>query len=410
MRKLFFYFTFISICFAQEELLSIHLLDQHGLYQTHQEKEKLKAFAKQNFLSNQPYQKVVRIYRPCDQKIKSIITGYYSSGQICAYLVCEDGRPKGEYKEWYEDGHLKIEAFIEGGLADLTSDAKNSWIFHKLAQVYYPDGKLQAACNYAFGKLHGPSTYYYPNQKIKKLVHFYEDKKHLKAIYFYESGGLKKEIHYQHGKKQGPCQRFFEDGTLYAIEHFEMDKLNKGTYYEKNGSLLSKVEEGAGKRAAFKQDRIIKTSFMHGVPLGRVEIFKKGYLHSFYHTFNGKKHGKQVEFFEMSQLPKVSIFWVEDQIQGLVKTWYPNNQLQSQVEMSHNQKHGISMGYYESGEVMFFEEYTHGRLKHGKYYKKGQKKPVSEVADGKGLATLFDQYGNFDKEIVYERFEPVLKE
>ncbi|NGX31475.1 MAG: hypothetical protein K940chlam8_00845 [Chlamydiae bacterium] len=409
MRQLLVFIFCSALLFAHQELLSIHLLDHHGMYQTHQDEKKLKSFESQDFLSAQPYQKVVRVFKTENQKTQSIITSYYPSGQVCAFLECVDGRAKGVYKEWYESGKPKIEAFIKGGMADLTNEAEKSWVFHKCAKAYFPSGRIEALLQYDHGKLHGFSTFYYPNKNVKKLTSYHENQKHLKCLTFFETGALKKESHFQHGKLHGSYERFFENGTLYSVEKFDFGKLEKGVYFNKKGKILSKIEEGAGIKTLHKKNMIIKSNYVHGQKQGKTEIFdSKGELLSHYHVYNGKKHGRQVEFYPHSQQPRLAMFWVEDQIQGLVETWYPSGQLESQKEMSHNQKYGLSVCYYESGAVMMVEEYVHDKLKDGEYYKKGQKTPFSKITNGKGLATLFDPRGSFDKEIIYENFEPLI--
>ena len=55
---------------------------------------------------------------------------------------------------------------------------------------------------------------------------------------------------------------------------------------------------------------------------------------------------------------------------------------------------------------MMIEEYDQGKLKRGDYYQRGEKLPVSQVTNGKGLVTLHDPEGNFLRKVNYESGKP----
>ena len=69
--------------------------------------------------------------------------------------------------------------------------------------------------------------------------------------------------------------------------------------------------------------------------------------------------------------------------------------------MSQNRKNGVSTAWYEDGSLMLVEKYENDFLIEGKYYKKGEREPVTEVFEGNGKVTLFDEKGNFIKSIKY---------
>ena len=79
----------------------------------------------------------------------------------------------------------------------------------------------------------------------------------------------------------------------------------------------------------------------------------------------------------------------------MVKTWYPDGSMESQREMSGNYKNGLLTAWYIDGNLMLIEEYDRDKLIRGEYFKKGEKIPASQVAGGKGVATLFDSEGNY---------------
>ena len=92
----------------------------------------------------------------------------------------------------------------------------------------------------------------------------------------------------------------------------------------------------------------------------------------------------------------------------MVKTWYEDGAVESQKEMSHNKKQGLSFAWYPDGSLMLMEEYDHDRLMKGSYFKKGDKQVTSQIENGKGVATLFDAGGHFLQKISYESGQPSL--
>ena len=96
-----------------------------------------------------------------------------------------------------------------------------------------------------------------------------------------------------------------------------------------------------------------------------------------------------------------------DRISGIVKTWYNNGKLESQRELSRNKKNGSSLGWYRDGSLMYMEEYEDDVLSKGQYFKKNHKESVSSIANGNGLATLYDENGIFLRKVLYAKGKAV---
>ncbi|MFN0065803.1 MAG: hypothetical protein ACKVOH_06170, partial [Chlamydiales bacterium] len=104
------------------KVATISIIDRNGLTETISAKERLNAYEKTDFLTPQPYQKVSRVYgREKNGDVRSQITSYHPNGQIKQYLEAMNNRAKGQYREWYADGQLKIEVQVIGGIADLNT-------------------------------------------------------------------------------------------------------------------------------------------------------------------------------------------------------------------------------------------------------------------------------------------------
>ena len=103
---------------------------------------------------------------------------------------------------------------------------------------------------------------------------------------------------------------------------------------------------------------------------------------------------------------KSSLYWDEDIIHGIVKTWYDNGQLESQKEITKNNKNGTSCSWYRDGSLMLIEEYENNILLKGSYYKSNHPEPISTIFDGNGIATLYNSDGTFLRKVRYQKGLP----
>jgi len=185
------------------KITSINIIDRNGLSEIISSKERLNSFEQTNFLSPQPYQKVLRVYgREKNGDVRSCITSYHPNGQPKQYLEAVNNRALGQYKEWYPSGQLKIEAMIIGGNADLNTHAEQSWLFDGYNCAWNEEGGIIAKIPYKKGELEGEAIYYHENGSIWKVTPY---KKGLpdgvKKVYL-NDGSLFQTIEYHHGQKR----------------------------------------------------------------------------------------------------------------------------------------------------------------------------------------------------------------
>src|SRR5262249_17266078 len=112
----------------EQKLISINIMDRNGLSETISAKDRLKTFESTNFLTSQPYQKVLRIFaKDKAGNSLSVITSYYPTGQIRQYLEAINGRANGRYLEWHPNGQKKLQSTVMGGVADLDEKSQSGW-------------------------------------------------------------------------------------------------------------------------------------------------------------------------------------------------------------------------------------------------------------------------------------------
>lgn len=422
MKKYHFLFLFVIVlctgCGYNRNndgpcLSSVSIVDRNGLSETIGNAERLKKYEDTDFLSNQPYKKVLRVYdRDCEGAIAAYVSSYHENGQPKQYLEIVNARAFGKYQEWYQNGVLKLDSNVIGGTADLSSGAELTWLFEGLNKAWAEDGHLLAEIMYSKGELEGMSTYYHPNGKIWKEIPYHKNQMEGTAKIYLENGTLLQEIIYCRGNKNGKSIRYWCEGKVAAQEECQNGLLTIGKYFDQDGKVLSEINEGNGYRVLFGKETMVEMHEYKGGQLsGQIKVFNKtGGLARLYHVKNELKHGDEIEYYPSQNTanlkPKISIHWHEGKIHGIVKTWYENNALESQREMVNNKKNGLLTGWYSDGNLMLIEEYDRDKLVRGEYFKRGERYPVSNVIAGKGIATLFDADGNFLHKVNYHPGQP----
>jgi antitoxin component YwqK of YwqJK toxin-antitoxin module len=392
-----------------KKIVKLNLITADGQSETITDPEQLKGYQSIDFLEPQPYQKVLRIFnRFHNGNIPSVITSYHPNGQIYQYLEAIDGRAKGLYKEWYETGVKRIEAVLDGGIADLYPAAEKQWVFQGKNYVWDEQGHLVALILYQNGLLDGAATYYYTDGRIKKVVPYCKGAREGTSVSYFEDGQVQKEADYKEGKRQGITKVWRRGHLLQYQEIYQSGKLVTGFYYDKNQNLTDEVIEGEGWKIREVWDGALhKYQIKKGELDGEVRLYNlQNQLEQIYHMHNDKRHGEQLIYYTDNLLGKLalqqSIDWYEDCIHGLVKTWYLNGQLASQRHMCRNKKQGLCSAWYPNGDLMLMEDYDGDLLIKGEYFSKGKKFPDSVVNNGSGIASIFDSEGRLLNRIKYK--------
>lgn len=422
---LFTSFTSARRCQSRKQnrvlpLASVHIVDRNGFVETITNKDRLNQFLQTDFLSQQPYQKVLRIYaRDSKGNIRSVVNSYHSNGNPKQMLEVLNARAMGTYKEWHPNGNLAVSAYVIGGTPDLTSSAQSTWLYDGLSTAWDEDNHLIAEIYYSQGCLEGYATYYHPCGQIwKKIPHCKGKISGVMEVYR-DSGEILQQATYLDGSKNGPSIRYWTPEQMASCEEYCAGRLESGQYYNKAGEPVSQVRQGCGYKAIFGKDGITALQeYKQGILEGEVKVFgPQSRLKKIYHVKNGLKHGEEIEYFDFPRInpedpehfvlqPRLSLYWYEGAIQGISRTWYANGNQESQREWAKNAKNGVSTAWYEDGNLMLIEEYEQDKLVRGDYFKKGERIPVSQVAQGKGVATIFDAEGHLVHKINYLNGKP----
>jgi antitoxin component YwqK of YwqJK toxin-antitoxin module len=394
-------------------LTSVHIVDRNGFAETITNKDRLGQFQKTDFLKPQAYQKVLRIYeRDSKGNVRSVVSSYHSNGNPKQFLEILNGRARGNYWEWHENGSMSASARVIGGVADITQAAEHSWLFDGISYAWDEEGHLLAQIPYIQGFLEGIAQYYHTNGQVWKRIPYHKNVVDGVVEIHKDSGEILQQITYCQGNKHGSSLRFWAPGQVASQEEYVQGKLESGLYFSKNGASLAQVKQGTGYRATFGKDSINELQeYKRGILEGEVRVYTpQGGLRRIYHVKDNVKHGEEVEYYDVIDngklLPKISFYWYEGKIHGLMKTWYSNGNFESQRELSNNLKNGIASFWYRDGNLMMIEEYEQNKLIRGDYFKPGEKVPFSQVVQGKGVATIFDAEGHFVSKVSYLNGRP----
>lgn len=394
-------------------LLSLQLVDRNGQTETISQIERVKLYEKQNFDKPQSYEKILRVYsKNSHGKNPSLITTYHKNGQLFQKLEALDGRAFGLYQEYFENGFIRIKAQVIEGTADITDLAQSTWVFDGPCQVYYPTGDLEANFTYDKGKKTGLATYYHKNGHEKKRLFFIDDQADGTITEFSETGHLSLTYEFKNGIQTGPSYKYYHDGQIAFEETWLNDALIEGKYFNKQKQLVSNIDQGKGFKTLFdEQTPLTQLEYNKGKIEGKIiEYAPSGKIQAYYHMIDDQKQGEEGIYFEDSTQLKMLLDWHDDQITGIVKTFYKSGVLESQKSYSHNKKNGPLSCYYPDGSLMLLETYSQDRLLEGKYFKKGDREAFSCVEDGTGCTTLFDEWGGIYKQVYYEKGKVVLND
>lgn len=398
---------------AAPKLTSIHIIDREGMTEAISNPERLNGYLQVDFLKPQPYQKVLRIYsRDLAGNARAYITTYHSNGELKQYLEVLNNRAYGAYREWHANGAQKVEATVVEGVGDISLAAEKSWVFDGESIAYDDCCNILARIPYCRGSLEGTSLYYHKNGNVWKEVPYSANLINGESRLYLESGELLQRTSYRNGLKDGQSMRYWPDGAVAAQEEYQKGLLINGSYFGRDGSPSGKITNGEGTRILFGKTRVNEIQeYHHGMQEGKVEAYdESGTLITFYHMKNGLKQGEEIRFYpkklNKEPIPKLSITWFKGKVQGIVKTWYENGVLESQREMSENKKNGVASSWYRDGQLMMIEEYDRGTLTKGDYFRKGERRPISQIIQGEGTATLFDSEGNYLRKVDYHLGKP----
>ena len=154
---------------------------------------------------------------------------YYDDGILKSEFEKNDnGQLDGIYREYYENGQLKLECTYKNGQLE------------GIAKEYYKNDQLSCEYNFRDGKLDGLCKEYYESGKIKE--EYYCKNGEFEGTYkkYYTNGKEKSEYNYKNGKLEGTAKEYRINGDV-EVE-YDYKKVNLENIYEKYENKKSTTE------------------------------------------------------------------------------------------------------------------------------------------------------------------------
>lgn len=186
------------------------------------------------------------------------------------------------------------------------------------------------------GKLHGLSTVTFPHASTLHTETYYDKGAIVWQTVHYASGMPKRQNIYRPGNVS-LVSTWYEDGAPRSSEEYHGSDLFSGEYFTRDQELESQVVQGAGER--LRRDG-------HGQLISKDEFE------------NGKKI-LQVVYYP-NGMPQKYIPFVNDQIEGTLKTFYPGGEPATAESWKANKQHGDTI-VFRGGERVSIVPYVDGQ-------------------------------------------------
>jgi TonB family protein len=115
-----------------------------------------------------------------------------------------------------------------------------------------------------------------------------------------------------------------------------------------------------------------------------------------------KKYFMRLFFFIITIVSLNALLFAQD---GLVKSYYPNGNPESEINYNNNIREGEAKFYYEDGTLKEERFYVNGRVEGlvKVYHPNGNLKELINIEDGRreGPSSVFDEEGNYEKDIFF---------
>lgn len=287
-----------------------------------------------------------------------------------------NGFKQGRWKEFYDDGSLRIEGSFRNGKKEgffKTYDRSGNLVELKkyvddkevidapeiatlqVVTEYFETGVVSRITTYRAGIAEGVSREYNSDGSIAQAI-------------VYAGGNIMgKGIMDEEGRKVGKWEEYYANGRLRAKGNYSNDlKTREWLYYHENGQMEQKGEyniEGkpVGKWIWYYENGNLwrEEFFINGLRDGLVTEFDpSGNIISEGEYFEGLEEGK---WMYNSDNHKIEGIYSLGQRNGLWKHYYPNGQLSFEGQFINDIPNGKHTYYWEDGKKKDEENYVMGR-------------------------------------------------
>ena len=267
----------------------------------------------------------------------------------------EDGKLKGKYTAWHENGQLLCEGVLKNGKRE------GVWKFYDL------NGFLIERINYLNGKIKGEYLSFFINGQKREKVTYYNDFKVGLGYTYYQDGTVRTKTEYVRGEKFGLYQKYDNMGRLIINGYYHRnDQTDKWESFYASGKLREvrffKLGLLHGLRNKFFPDGVkeFEAKYENGKESGEFTIwFNNGIKNIFGKFHKGLKNGTWYKFYKSgSKKEFVNYALASTSNDSVLSIWYEGYELKKEKHL----RNGLWVKYHENGQKMFEGSFTNGRL------------------------------------------------
>ena len=133
----------------------------------------------------------------------------FRNGRLMAEGNFTEGKPVGDWREYYESGALELE---------IKSDRDG---YRKFVSYYYENGNLKQRGLSEGGYRTGVWEHYHENGQIYRKQNVDDNKKNGEEIWYFEDGTIQQQQYYENGKKVGKWKSYYASGQLESETHYQ---------------------------------------------------------------------------------------------------------------------------------------------------------------------------------------------
>jgi len=310
-------------------------------------------------------------------KLHGLRTEYTANGTKSSEQNYADGKLHGPVRTFHSNGNVKNEYHYTNGQTEGAS------------KEYFPDGKLAVEGQYANGKQSGTWKYYFGDGRIDRIETYVNGLLEGECPSYYDNGQLYTKFFYKKGNLEGQMDYFDFDGKLHRTAFYENDLIKWMKFFDKSGNL---VHESVASDKGFDFVRFTP----HGARVSEISFDKKGNIVSdrkdYYTNGNLRNHEK---------------FNSDGQLEGVITSYYPNGNPESEITYSNGLRNGHSTYYFQHGTLQA-EGWMVDNLSQGEwkiYHENGNIREVKYLLNDElnGPHTLYWPNGKKNAEYLYSK-------
>lgn len=311
------------------------------------------------FLKDDEIEGVAEVFDRCENVIdklsyeKGLREGdggsFYSSGKKELTYNYKANKRHGEFVDYYENGIIyETYQYVDGELEGPY-------------RQYYANGKLKTEGNYKEGNVDGVWKYYHSTGVIEKTGSYKEGLAIGEWLYYTPQNVISEKRNFNSQGNWHDESVIYHMGMVHCVRTYKNNLLTKVEYYDKEGKVLSKAENGNG-------NFTIKIYYASGQVNGE-GAYK-----------NGKLQGLWKYYYpEGTTLSEYT--YVDGMVQGKAFENYRNGKRRFDFEFLDDKYHGYFIEYYKDGKIknegwyqdglkqqQWLSYETHGEISSDYYY------------------------------------------